>query len=367
MARARQESVANRMHAVAGGRRTDTGRPRAFRFLALIGLAACAACAPSANVPEGASQPERVMAAARDALSRLDRSAPEPFPCGVEWAESPAGYVVALSEAAERDGLRRGDRIVAVGGTPVAGIEARDRAYRHLPATGPFVLGAMRREQHVALTMTCRSQPELFLAERRTLEAASRGDWGGCIASAREARRLAGYTGYLTLVREHACASAKRPAMGSIEEREFAALHHELHRLLLQESRYVPGGTANVRDTILRAVSDLRRMGLSASADDLEGRLQAALAAMPRLQLTWADNATNEHGFSVERRIGETGGYAHTATLPPNTTTYVDFAVQEGVTYCYRVKAFGASGTSDATNEACAKPAPPSSRSGETR
>ena len=361
------QSAANRAHEGAGIGRAEAWRRRPSRFLAALGFAVCAACAPTANVPETAPQPERMMAAARNALSRLDRTALGPLPCGLGWAESPGGYVVALSEAAERDGLRRGDRIVTVGGAAVVGSAERERAYRHHPPTGPIDLGVTRREQHVAVSMTCMARPELLPAERRTLEAASRGDWDGCIAAAREVRRIAGYTAYLTLVREHACASAKVPATASPDGREFAALHHQLYRLLLEESRYVPGGTANVREAILRAVFDLRGMGFSAAADDLESRLHAALAAMPRLRLTWADNATNEDGFSVDRKVGETGAYVQVATLPPNTTTYLDLAVQEGVTYCYRVKAFGASGTSDATNEACAKPAPPSSHSGETR
>jgi hypothetical protein len=216
----------------------------------------------------------------------------------------------------------------------------------------------MRRGQPVTLSLPCRHQPDLFRAERRTLEAATRGDWDGCIAAAREARQLTGFTAYLTLVREHACVRAKNPSMVSPEGRDFAALHHELHRMLLRESRHVPGGIANVRETVVQGASDLRRLGFPASADELEGQLQAALAAMPRLQLTWTDNSTNEGGFSVERKVGETGTYLYLATLPPNTTRYVDTSVQEGVTYCYRVKAFSGTISSDSTNEACATPRP---------
>jgi len=331
---------------------------RPHRRLAAMGFAVCAACAPSVNAPSTPQLQTDMMASAREALSRLDRMTPEPAACGTGWAESPAGYVVAVAEWAEQAGLRPGDRIVAVDGTPVTGADERVRAYSEVPAGRPFPLGVMRRGQRVTLSMPCRHQSDVFRAERRTLEAAARGDWDGCIAAAREARQLTGFTAYLTLVREHACVRAKNPSMASPEGRDFAALHHELNRMLLRESRHVPGGIANVRETVLKGASNLRQLGFSAFADDLETQLQAALAAMPRLQLTWADNSTNEDGFSVERKIGETGTYLHLVTLPPNTTTYVDTFVQEDVIYCYRVRAFKASISSDAIDEACAMPKP---------
>jgi hypothetical protein len=146
--------------------------------------------------------------------------------------------------------------------------------------------------------------------------------------------------------------------VASTEGKDLAALDYEVARMLLRDSRYVPGGTENVRGSINQTADDLRRLGFAVYANDLAMQLQAALAALPRLQLTWADNSTDESGFIVERKIGQTGAYVHLATLPPNTGTYVDTGVEEGVTYCYRVKAFNAAGPSDYTIEACAMPNP---------
>jgi hypothetical protein len=87
--------------------------------------------------------------------------------------------------------------------------------------------------------------------------------------------------------------------------------------------------------------------------------LLGSIAFAAQLQLNWADNSTNEDGFIVERKIGQTGTYLSLVTLPPNTTSYVDTSVQDGVTYCYHVKAFNASGGSGYTNEQCAAPSPP--------
>jgi len=84
--------------------------------------------------------------------------------------------------------------------------------------------------------------------------------------------------------------------------------------------------------------------------------LLSSPAFAAQLQLSWADNSTNEDGFIVERKIGQTGTYVVLVTLPPNTTSYVDTSVQDGVTYCYHVKAFNAFGDSGYTNEQCGAP-----------
>jgi hypothetical protein len=323
------------------------------------------ACAPPATPPASTAQGQAsIKALARDALARRDRMMPEPYPCGSGWTETPAGYVVAVSAWAEQAGLRPGDRIVSVGGAQVAGDEERAQAYRRVPTGGPFVVGVIRKRQPTAVSLPCRYQPDLFGAERRTLDAASRGEWDECLVAAREARRLAGFTAYANVIWEQSCLRAKNPSMTSPEGAEFAARSFEAAQLLLRDSRFVPGGTTDAQGTVRQIADDLKRSGFPAYANDLETQLQGVLATLPRLQLTWADNSTNEESFVVERKTGQAGTYQHLATLPPNTTTYVDMAVEEGVTYCYRVKAFNASGDSGYTNEACAMPSPSTSSGG---
>lgn len=328
--------------------------------LLLAGCVALTACAPSASPTASTSESQAsVKALARDALSRRDRLMPEPYPCGSGWTETPTGYVVAVSSWAEQAGLRPGDRIVTVGGVQASGDEERTQAYRRVPAGGPFVVGVIRRNQSATVSLPCRYQPDLFGAERRTLDAASRGDWDGCLVAAREARRLAGFTAYANVIWEQSCLRAKNPSMTSPEGAEFAARSFEAAQLLLRDSRFVPGGTADAQGTVRQIADDLKRSGFPAYANDLEAQLQTALATLPRLQLTWADNSTNEESFVVERKTGQAGTYQHVATLPPNTTTYVDMSVEEGVTYCYRVRAVNAAGRSGYTNEGCALPKTP--------
>jgi len=59
-----------------------------------------------------------------------------------------------------------------------------------------------------------------------------------------------------------------------------------------------------------------------------------------RLDLSWKDNASNETGFTIERKTAG-GGYAQIAAVGANTTKYSDTSAQFCTTYYYRVKANG--------------------------
>jgi len=71
------------------------------------------------------------------------------------------------------------------------------------------------------------------------------------------------------------------------------------------------------------------------------------------------DNMGGTANFIIERKTGAGGAYASIARTSTGVTTYVDTAVVAGTTYCYRVKAFNASGESGYSNEACAAPQAP--------
>jgi hypothetical protein len=78
-----------------------------------------------------------------------------------------------------------------------------------------------------------------------------------------------------------------------------------------------------------------------------------------QLTLSWIDNATNEDGFRIERRLSPTGSYAPLSAVAANTVTYPDTTVTDGQSYCYRVQAYNGAGSSGYTNEACATAGPP--------
>jgi hypothetical protein len=79
-----------------------------------------------------------------------------------------------------------------------------------------------------------------------------------------------------------------------------------------------------------------------------------SLSAGAQLTLTWTDKATNETGYRVERKTGSTGTYSQIAVLGANSISYVDASLAGSTTYCYRVRAYNATGVSAYSNAACA-------------
>jgi YD repeat-containing protein len=80
--------------------------------------------------------------------------------------------------------------------------------------------------------------------------------------------------------------------------------------------------------------------------------LTAVVASLTQINLSWIDNATNETGFKIERKIGTGGTYSQIATLGVNVTTYLDTGLKAGTTYYYRVRAYNGAGDSGYSNEA---------------
>ena len=69
--------------------------------------------------------------------------------------------------------------------------------------------------------------------------------------------------------------------------------------------------------------------------------------------LTWQDNSNNETAFNIERKVEACTGtlpFTPLASVGTNTTTYIDSAVVEGASYCYRVNASNSAGASAYSN-----------------
>lgn len=81
--------------------------------------------------------------------------------------------------------------------------------------------------------------------------------------------------------------------------------------------------------------------------------LAAAATSSTQIVLTWRDNSTNETGFVVEARIGNSG-WGELGLTEPNVTSVPINSVPPGTTVTFRVKARNASGDSAYSNEASA-------------
>ncbi len=80
-------------------------------------------------------------------------------------------------------------------------------------------------------------------------------------------------------------------------------------------------------------------------------------AQAAQLTITFTDNSANETGFELERcqGVGCTA-FGLVTTLGANVTSYIDTAVSEGVTYCYRARAKNTAGFSTYSNTGCGTP-----------
>lgn len=79
--------------------------------------------------------------------------------------------------------------------------------------------------------------------------------------------------------------------------------------------------------------------------------LSAQAVSETVIHLSWADNASNETGFTIERKSNG-GDYVEVATLPADTDSHLDTDLTPLTTYTYQVQAYDASTTSDYSNEA---------------
>ena len=106
------------------------------------------------------------------------------------------------------------------------------------------------------------------------------------------------------------------------------------------DSLFVVGGTTASLSNPPSAPSRLKGKGGLEGADAL-------------VHLTWANIPFNETGYVIERCSGKTcTDFVAMATLPPDSTSYIDLAVERGNAYRYRVAAKGAGGNSPYSNVA---------------
>ncbi|MFZ3136591.1 MAG: fibronectin type III domain-containing protein [Thermodesulfovibrionales bacterium] len=96
--------------------------------------------------------------------------------------------------------------------------------------------------------------------------------------------------------------------------------------------------------------------------------LTASVISSTQINLNWTDNAINEQGFKIERKIGVGGTYSQIAIVSTNVTTYSDTGLTVNMTYYYRVRANNTDGDSGYSNEANAttQQCQPSVRIGST-
>ena len=113
--------------------------------------------------------------------------------------------------------------------------------------------------------------------------------------------------------------------------------------------------------------SNIDSAATNAAIPDAPSDLQALAVSSSQIYLSWTDNANNETGFQIERRIEgvDTFTVIDSVEAGIGVIIYEDTSLVESTTYYYRISAFNSSGTSPYSNEANAAtfatiPDPPS-------
>ncbi len=81
-------------------------------------------------------------------------------------------------------------------------------------------------------------------------------------------------------------------------------------------------------------------------------QLTANAVSSSQIDLSWTDNATNEEGFTIERKTGTGGTYSQIGLVGANVTTYQNSGLSENTLYYYRIRAYNTAGASAYSNEA---------------
>ena len=100
---------------------------------------------------------------------------------------------------------------------------------------------------------------------------------------------------------------------------------------------------------------------LPSSLDDLlpappaPSDLLATAISASKIELSWTDNASNENGFEIERKMLGDADFTNLISINSNRTAFIDSSAAAGTTYRYRIRARGDGGISDYSNTASAR------------
>ena len=107
----------------------------------------------------------------------------------------------------------------------------------------------------------------------------------------------------------------------------------------------VNNGTIINSQTIVLAAGFTGEVYTVQAVPTAPSNLLIIFASTSRVDIQWADNATNETSFEIERRVAF-GSFLPLATVGANSTTYSDLTVTPATVYTYRVRAVNTIGNS---------------------
>jgi len=221
---------------------------------------------------------EEFKAQARQGFVDFLREKPRPPACEIGYLAGRQLTVLATSDWIERAGLRRGDQITSIDGVPAASLQNQARPPSRAAPGTPYTMGVLRGGRELNLTLICAPKPEVWIAARRTQEAAAQGDWDACQAAAVDYIFAVGFMESLALEFHGRCGFHRAIVRGERFNLDLARDLYDWQAFRIREKSYEPGGLDEIRDSVLGGVAILRREGFREHADNLEEQLRHAPA-----------------------------------------------------------------------------------------
>ncbi len=214
---------------------------------------------------------DRLQAGARAILGNPYRKAP--YPCSAGWWSGKDNYVVDVKPWAAASGLRRGDRPVAVGGTPVIGIGDIEEVWARLPHSEYVDIRVDRAGKEVSIRLPCRDDRQPWEAYIAVGQAIAEGRWQDCVDAVFRWAKIVGYAPSGMVHNASLCVLAKARAEKQRPPDEYwRRLHHWVTKAI-EEAHYSPTGLANIRTRLLSEAEELEKVGRNTLADDIKQQI----------------------------------------------------------------------------------------------
>src|SRR2546425_912107 len=248
-------------------------RTRQISFRASASFAVGLLCVSVNSTAWADAFTDRFQANAREQIQKPYRRTP--YPCSAFYSSSGKdGYVVDMTPWAAAAGLRRGDRPVAVGGTPVTGIEDTDNeVWARLPHSEYVDIRVDRAGKEVSVRMPCRDDRQKWEAYVALGHAIAEGRWQDCVDAVSRWSKAAGYAPSGTLQTAVLCMLEKSKSERQRLPDEYWQRLHAYATKAIEESQYRRTGLAEIRTRLLSMVEALEKAGRNTLADDVKQQI----------------------------------------------------------------------------------------------
>jgi hypothetical protein len=236
--------------------------------------------APSTVQPDERARTERLQRFAREMLAKPYTR--EPFACTDSGWVGAKGYVVDLATWGEAAGLRRGDRVVEIGGVSLARYDSESEAWSKVSRGDNVTVRVDRAGRDMSIQVPCRDDAEAWRSRVAVLQAIGDGQWQTCTDKIQDYIRITRVTSAGLLRMGWECMRERGKAAGQRLPDQYWRTMHAWASKAIEEARYRPTGLSDNRSQLLDAADVLAKAGWPALADDIKTQIGAFTQAPSR-------------------------------------------------------------------------------------